>query len=130
MPRKAVAQIVTPEGTHAEIVADPLNVNVRLYRQASELLRRLEVGGDHVTLREFYMCMVAVGRIQVMFMGLRKEKVSDANAGSSVRKYEAAFKTNDARGRKAIARPAEPDTDPGFDDEWGTDDDDDTADAA
>ena len=90
---------------------DPLGVNVRLYNQISEVLQELETS-DRVTLKERIAALVVIGRIQVMFMGLRKEKLDDTSAGSSVRKYAKAFKAHDARGRKAIAgRTAEPDAD-------------------
>jgi hypothetical protein len=90
---------------------DPLGVNVRLYNQISEILHHLENGPD-VTLRERIAAMIAIGRIQVMFMGLRKEKLVDASTGSSVRKYSKAFQANDARGRKAIARGQQPEPEP------------------
>jgi hypothetical protein len=87
---------------------DPLGINVRLYNQISEVLHQLETS-DHVTLKERIAALIAIGRIQVIFMGLRKETAHDAGAGSSVRKYATAFKAHDARGRKAIAgKRAEP----------------------
>jgi hypothetical protein len=87
---------------------DPLGINIRLYNQISEVLHQLETN-DHVTLKERIAALIAIGRIQVIFMGLRKEKIHDTSAGSSVRKYATAFKANDARGRKALAgKRAEP----------------------
>ena len=120
---KKPRQATVPD-TH-NIRLDPLSVNVRLYNQASELLHQLETS-PHVTLRERYMALVAVGRIQVIFMGLRKEKLDDSNAGSAVRKYATAFKAHGDGGRKAIAGPAAPEPEPdiGLDDIWGDDDDD------
>ena len=106
---------------------DPLGINVRLYNQISEVLHQLENDG-HVTLKERIAALIAIGRIQVIFMGLRKEKYDDASTGSSVRKYAKAFKTHDARGRKAIAGgAAEPDDadnaiQSALDDAWGDDD--------
>jgi hypothetical protein len=85
---------------------DPLGVNVRLYNQISEILHHLETD-ERVTLKERIAALIAIGRIQIMFMGMRKEKIHDASAGSSVRKYSKAFKAHDARGRKAIAGRAE-----------------------
>lgn len=111
---------------------DPLGINVRLYNQISEILHELETG-DRVTLKERIAALIAIGRIQIMFMGLRKEKTNDASAGSSVRKYAKAFKAHDARGRKAIAgRTPEPDADDAaiqsaLDDALGDDDDADAA---
>jgi hypothetical protein len=95
--------------------ADPLQVNARLYMQISELLNQLESGdGDRITLRERIAALVAIGRIQVLFVGLRKEKgIYHPDAGSSVRKYSTAFSKNDPGRRKKIAgpRPAEPEPD-------------------
>ena len=113
---------------------DPLGVNVRLYNQISEVLQYLETH-ENITFKERIAALVVIGRIQVMFMGLRKEKISDASAGSSVRKYAQAFKAHDARGRKAIARgrpEPEPDADDAaiesaLDDAIGGDADDDAA---
>jgi hypothetical protein len=111
---------------------DPLGVNVRLYNQISEVLHQLE-NSERVTLKERIAALIAIGRIQVIFMGLRKETTHDASAGSSVRKYSKAFQANDARGRKAIAR-AKPEPEPsGDDDIIGDalrDDDDDDRDTA
>lgn len=81
---------------------DPLNVNVRLYNQVSEILHELE-HGPNITLKERITALVAIGRIQVLFTTLRKERISDPGTGSTIRKYAAAFKANDARGRKKIA---------------------------
>lgn len=86
--------------------ADTLSVNARLYRQVSELLLQLETN-RHVTLRERVQALVAIGRIQVLFVGLRKEKGADDTAGSTVRKYAGAFK-NDAGRRAARSRRSEP----------------------
>ena len=81
---------------------DPLNVNQRLYRQVAELLKQLEEN-DHVTLRERFQALMAIARIQYVFVNLRKEKIADESTGSAVRKYATAFKANDPRGRKKIA---------------------------
>jgi hypothetical protein len=107
---------------------DPLSINVRLYHQVSEMLTQLE-NSPNITLRERIAALVAIGRIQVLFVNLRKEKFDDASAGSSVRKYAAAFKTHDARGRKAIAG-AQPEPEPTVDDPFGDDDADDDRDTA
>ena len=93
--------------------ADPLQVNSRLYMQISELLSDLE-SGTNVTLRERVAALVAIGRIQTIFVGLRKEKgVYEPNAGAAVRKYATAFTKDDASRRKKIAGPrAKPDAEP------------------
>ena len=83
---------------------DPLQVNARLYNQVSELLAQLETA-EHVTLRERFQALTAIARIQYLFVGLRKEKVADVDAGSAVSKYAKTFKQDAARGRKKIARP-------------------------
>ena len=111
---------------------DPLSVNERLYRQISELLKQLETKGEKVTIRERYMALASIARIQYIFVSLRKEKVSDVDAGSAVRKYATAFKPHDVGGRKKIARSAgraqlakpEPEPDDILDAEFDNDDDD------
>lgn len=93
---------------------DPLKVNERLYRQVAKLLDQLEQG-EHVTLRERFQALMAIARIQYVFVNLRKEEADDEpTAGSSVRKYATAFtKTDDTRGRKKTARgAAQPAADP------------------
>jgi parvulin-like peptidyl-prolyl isomerase len=102
---------------------DPHQINERLARQVAKLLEQLEEG-EHITLRERFQSLMAIARIQYVFVTLRKEKFDEPSAGTAVRKYQTAFAKNDARGRKKIARPAtavairpEPD--------WVTDDGDD-----
>lgn len=84
---------------------DPHNINSRLQNQVAALLTQLEEG-EHVTMRERVQALVAIARIQLAFMGLRKEKTDEPERGSAVRKYAAAFEANDARRRKAGAGPA------------------------
>jgi hypothetical protein len=84
---------------------DPHNINSRLQNQVATLLTQLEEG-EHVTLRERVQALVAIGRIQIMFVGLRKEKADEPERGSAVRKYAAAFEANDARRRKTGTGPA------------------------
>jgi hypothetical protein len=82
---------------------DPLNVNRRLYDQISKLLDQLDERDSRelVTMRERIAALVAIGRIQIIFASLRKEKGHDNASGSSVRKYSAAFTANaDARGKE------------------------------
>jgi hypothetical protein len=81
---------------------DPLDVNQRLYGQISKLLDQLDDrdSRETVTMRERIAALVAIGRIQVIFASLRKEQPNDyASGGSSVRRYQAAFKAN-APGRR------------------------------
>jgi hypothetical protein len=103
-------------------VFDPLDVVPRLYKQVSLTLEQLEFS-DKVTLKERIAALLAIGRIQVIFMGLRKEKSSDVAAGTAVRKYADAFKANDTRRRKKNAGPAD-EPDAGIDDIFKDDDDD------
>jgi hypothetical protein len=85
---------------------DPLQVNSRLYRQISELLKDLESPAVNISTRERIAALVAIGRIQTLFVGLRKENQNDTDAGSTVRKYAAAFSKNATGGRKKAARSA------------------------
>jgi hypothetical protein len=108
---------------------DPLNINSRLYRQVATLLDQLE-DNEHVTLKERFQALMAIARIQYVFVNLRKEKVADdGTAGSSVRKYASAFKANDPRRGKKAARStltavkSEPEPEP--DDNWFEREDDD-----
>ena len=88
---------------------DPANINGRLYRQLDLVLEGLEDPERHekVTLKERIAALIAIGRLQVIFMGLRKEKTDDhaGTAGSAVRKYAGAF-ADDNRRRKTRPRPA------------------------
>ena len=107
--------------------ADTLKVNERLYRQIAKVLDDLEQRGDELTIRDRIAALVAVGRIQTIFVGLRKEHQEDDNAGSAVRKYSGAFaqpKAAHGAGKRAKAtRSAKPAPDP-IEIDW---DDDDTA---
>jgi hypothetical protein len=107
-----------------EVRTDPLQVNVRIYRQVARLLEQLEEG-EHVTLRERFQALMAIARIQYVFVQLRKEKVGDdGTAGSSVRKYATAFKAHDPRGRKKAPRSTVAQSEPEPDDNWFERDDD------
>jgi len=80
---------------------DPKNLSSRLYNQVDTLLDQLETGED-VSIKERYMALVAIARIQVIFQAIRlkEAKVDDGTAGSAVRKYSTAFQAHDARRRK------------------------------
>jgi hypothetical protein len=84
---------------------DPHKINERLMRQVSLLLEQLENKDKNVTLRERFQALMAIARIQYVFVNLRKEKYDEPAAGTAVRKYQSAFK-NDAGGRKKGRRPA------------------------
>jgi hypothetical protein len=83
---------------------DPHKINERLVRQVSALLDQLE-NNKNVTLRERFQALMAIARIQYVFVSLRREKFDEPAAGTAVRKYQTAFK-NDAGGRKKSGRPA------------------------
>jgi hypothetical protein len=108
---------------------DQHNINERLARQVSKLLEQLEQG-EHITLRERFQSLMAIARIQYVFVSLRKEKFDEPAAGASVRKYQTAFSKNDARGRKKIARSTAVATRPEPEPDWVSDDSDDSDDAA
>jgi len=100
---------------------DSLKVNERLYRQIAKVLDDLEQRGDELSIRDRIAALVAVGRIQTIFVSLRKEHQDDDNAGSAVRKYSGAFAGKSAahgtRKRKAASRAASAEPDPIWDDD-------------
>jgi hypothetical protein len=115
---KAVSQRGNPSPT----AADPLAINPRLYRQISNLLDDLERGDEDISIRERIAALVAIGRLQTIFVGLRKEtKDGTGSAGSAVRKYSKAFThaAGGAKGRPRSAAADEPDDDPFADDGLG-----------
>jgi hypothetical protein len=86
--------------------SDPLQINSRLYNQIARLLDDLEAkdAKQRLDIKERIAALIAVGRIQIMFVNLRKENLSGAGSGSAVRKYSKAFtKANVASGRKKAA---------------------------
>ena len=111
---------------------DPANINGRLYRQLDLVLAGLEDPGreEKVTLKERIAALIAIARIQIAFVGMRKEKLDDPDRGASVRKYATAFTKNDTgRGKKRAGTAAKPKPGPEPDDDWfeqsGLSDDDD-----
>jgi len=91
---------------------DPESINSRLYRQLSVLLEDMEREGSdgEYSVRDRITVLVAIARIQTLFMGLRKEKGGDENVGSAVRKYASAFEKNAVDKREAVAEPDDDDT--------------------
>jgi hypothetical protein len=83
---------------------DPENVNKRLYMQVSALLGQLEQRDSHnkVTMRERIAALIAIGRIQQLFIAMRKAS-GDVGSGATVKKYATAF-TDAASRRAANAR--------------------------
>jgi hypothetical protein len=101
---------------------DKFRINDRLLSQIDKLLEQLETkGGDKITMRERVTALIAIGRLQIMFVGLRKEKMPDESTGSSVRKYASAF-ANAPRRRKGggdgAAALADADDSGGLDDSY------------
>lgn len=89
-----------------KVNADPLNVNSRLYKQVSKLLDQLENKAEELTIRERIAALVAIGRVQTIFITLRNEHRESEHAGSAVRKYADAFKAQNAgpKRKKATGR--------------------------
>ena len=82
-------------------VADPLKINERLYKQISELLKDVEDRGEDITMRERVAALIAIGRVQTIFIALRKEHKDSPDAGATVRKYSGAFAAKNANARRA-----------------------------
>ena len=85
---------------------DPLNINNRLYGQISRLLDDLESADrdNMMTMPQRISALIAIGRIQTIFAGLRKNDY-DGSSGSAVRKYAKAFSgSNAVGGRKPSPR--------------------------
>lgn len=105
----------------AQNTLDPKNVNSRLYAQISRLLDDLAGNDEDIGIRERIAALVAIARIQTLFMGLRKEeRPSDRATGSAVRKYSTAFKNAGGRGKARGGRAA-PASEPITDDDFGSD---------
>lgn len=125
--KKKGTVVALPRSGKQTVPIDPLQVNNRLYKQVSEVLKQLEEG-EHVTLKERFQALMAIARIQYVFVNLRKEKAADPDVGSTVRKYTAAFAKNDAgRGKKGAGPAPEPGPAPDPGEQWWDDDDDDNA---
>ena len=103
----------------AEIL-DPKSINQRLYNQLARLLDYLESADRDgmMTMPQRINALIAIGRLQVMFVGLRKEPRDPGREGRAVRKYAKAFAADATGRRKAASGPAEAiDDNPGFDPE-------------
>ena len=84
------------------------DINGRLIRQVARVLDDLEDRNLPIGPKERIMALLAIGRLQMLFVAMRKRGGDSDNAGSSVRKYSKAFKAHAGRGGKTAARP-EPD---------------------
>jgi len=89
---------------------DPENVNKRLYYQVSKLLKQLEDKDSYstVTMRERIAALIAVGRIQQLFIAMRKAS-GDVGSGATVKKYATAFSDAAGRGKPNARRDAKRD---------------------
>ena len=85
---------------------DTHKINGRLLKQVDFLLTQIEAGGGDISIKDRYMALVAICRLQAIFVNLRKEKTDEPDRGSAVRLYEGAFASHGARRRKATARAA------------------------
>jgi hypothetical protein len=74
--------------------SDPLDVNGRLYKQLGKLLDDMEAAdaAETMTFPQRINALIAVGRVQKMFVDLRKGEFS-VGRGSAIDKYAAAFST-------------------------------------
>ena len=85
---------------------DPLDINARLYQQLGRLLDDMEAADrdETMTFPQRIQALIAVGRVQKIFIDLRKGDLN-VNAGSAVAKYAAAFASpNAASGRASNPR--------------------------
>jgi hypothetical protein len=78
---------------------DPLDLKGRLYKQLGRLLDDMEAADaeEKMTMPQRIQALVALGRVQKMFLDLRKGELN-AGAGSTVNRYAAAFTSSDAVG--------------------------------
>ena len=74
-------------------------ISARLKKRMVHLLDMLEKHADSFTIPQEISAMIALGRLQVMFVALRKEDRSDGRSGSAIRKYSTAFAKKNAAGR-------------------------------
>lgn len=83
--------------TAAAIARDPLDLNWRLYQQLGKLLDDIEAADrdETMTFPQRIAAMIAIGRVQKMFIDLRKGEFS-GGAGSAIEKYSAAFAPSNA----------------------------------
>lgn len=85
---------------------DPLDINKRLYNQIGKLLDDMEAADrdERMTMPQRIAALIAVGRVQKMFLDLRKGEFS-VGGGTAISRYSQAFAGADAaRGREDYAR--------------------------
>jgi hypothetical protein len=72
--------------------SDPLDLNGRLYKQLAKLLDDMEAADrdERMTMPQRIAALIAVGRVQKMFLDLKKGEFS-VGAGSAIDRYAKAF---------------------------------------
>lgn len=112
-----------PKRSAAAIARDPLNLNWRLYQQLGRLIDDMEAADrdEKMTMPQRIAAMIAIGRVQKMFIDLRKGEFN-GGAGTAIEKYAAAFSPSNATSGRNENRGRIPDTvrlDPSDDSEPG-----------
>jgi hypothetical protein len=91
---------------------DPDNHSARIYKLITKLIGKLEADDGKVTVKELYMALASISRMQLYCQQFRLKEIKDEPAaGSAVRKYATAFSSYDTRRRKTATRPADDDAD-------------------
>jgi hypothetical protein len=96
-----------PKTDQTIVEGDPLGVNKRLYLQLGKLIDDMEAADrdERMTMPQRIQALIAVARVQKMFVDLRKGEFS-AGGGSAINRYAAAFQTPHAvGGRDEDGRP-------------------------
>ena len=80
VPRSPIGDAIVPGNP-----SDPLALNSRLYFQLSEILRSIETESEIFTVRERLAAIIALSRVQLAFLAMRKERFSSVHqaAGAS-----------------------------------------------
>lgn len=97
----------------ADNKTDPLDINARLYKQLGKLLDDMEAAdaNETMTFPQRINALIAVGRVQKMFVDLRKGEFS-VGRGTAIERYAKAFASpHAARGGTDDARLSELDED-------------------
>jgi hypothetical protein len=81
-------------------MTDPLKINERLYKQLGKLLDDMEKADadETMTFPQRISALIAVGRVQKMFVDLRKGEF-DGGRGTAIDRYATAFASTDAARR-------------------------------
>jgi hypothetical protein len=97
--RKPKDEPEEPKTEKTIVEGDPLGVNRRLYLQLGKLIDDMEAADrdERMTMPPRIQALIAVARVQKMFVDLRKGEFS-AGGGSAINRYAAAFQTPHAVG--------------------------------